>query len=140
MAKIEDLKCWQAARELVRLVYEKCERGKLVKDFDTKSQIKRAALSAMNNIAEGFGRRSNKEFIRFLDIAQCSAVEVRSITYVLSGLEYLEREAVMAIRNKAEDVKSLTLGLNRYLLKKLRLDLPRTSSINMSYLQHNKTP
>jgi len=73
MAKIErfeDLECWKAARELVNFVYEVSETGKLKRDFDTKSQFRRAALSVMNNIAEGFTRLSPKEFMRFLDIAR----------------------------------------------------------------------
>lgn len=111
-------KCWQATRELVKLVYESCEEGKLAKDFETKGQIKRAALSSMNNIAEGFGRGSNKEFIRFPDIAQSSAMEVKSITYALTDLKYLTEEKIVAIREKSEEVKSITLGLIRYLRKK----------------------
>ncbi len=70
------------------------ETGKLMKDYDTKSQIKRAALSSMSNIAEGFGKFSNKEFIRYLDIAQSSALEVKSILYVLLDLNYLMEEKI----------------------------------------------
>lgn len=116
--KFEDLKCWKAARELVRMVYIACEEGKFVKDFDTKSQIRRAALSTMNNIAEGFGRGSNKEFIRFLEIAQSSAMEVKSITYVLIDLDYLPEDRIIEISRKAEETKSVTLGLIRYLRTK----------------------
>jgi four helix bundle protein len=72
----------------------------------------------MNNIAEGFGRNSNKEFIRFLDFSQSSAIEVKSITYALSDMKYLPEEKVLAIREKAEEAKSLTLGLIRYLRTK----------------------
>ena len=68
--KFEDLHCWQAARELVKMIYQLCEQEKLSKDFDIRSQLRRAALSTMNNIAEGFGRSSNKEFIRFLEMSQ----------------------------------------------------------------------
>jgi four helix bundle protein len=116
--KFEDLKCWQAARELVKIVYSACESGKLVKDFDTKSQIRRAALSTMNNIAEGFGRGSDKEFIRFLEFSQSSAMEVKSITYVLLDLDYLKEEVIAEISKKAEETKSITLGLIRYLRNK----------------------
>lgn len=77
--RFEDLKCWQASRELVKQIYIISETLKLLNDFDTKSQIKRAALSSMNNIAEGFGKFSNQEFIRYLDIAQSSALEVKSM-------------------------------------------------------------
>ena len=69
MAKVErfeDLVCWQEARKLVKEIYLISEEGKLSRDFDTKSQLKRAALSSMNNIAEGFGKFSNREFIHFL--------------------------------------------------------------------------
>lgn len=116
--KFEDLKCWQAARELVKMVYVACEEGKFIKDFDTKSQMRRAALSTMNNIAEGFGRGSDKEFIRFLEIAQSSAMEVKSITYVLIDLNYLPEEKIIEISKKAEETKSITLGLIRYLRNK----------------------
>ena len=121
MAKVErfeDLKCWQAARELVKIVYSASESGRLAKDFDTKSQIRRAALSTMNNIAEGFGRDSDKEFIRFLEIAQSSAMEVKSITYVLLDLNYLQEDRIKEISMKAEETKSITLGLIRYLRNK----------------------
>lgn len=116
--KFEDLKCWQAARELVKMVYVGCEEGKFVRDFDTKSQMRRAALSTMNNIAEGFGRGSDKEFIRFLEIAQSSAMEVKSITYVLIDLNYLAEDKITEISKKAEETKSITLGLIRYLRNK----------------------
>jgi len=72
----------------------------------------------MNNIAEGFGRGSEREFVRFLDIAQSSAMEVKSITYVLFDLRYLSEDRIIAIRERAEEVKSITLGLIRYLRKK----------------------
>ncbi len=113
--KFEDLKCWQSARELVKMVYEVCEKDKLSKDFETRGQIKRAALSVMNNIAEGFGRNGNKEFIRFLDISQSSAIEAKSMSYVLTDIKYLPEEKIAAIQMKAEETKSITLGLIRYL-------------------------
>ena len=84
--RLEDLRCWQAARSPVKEVFEE---GKLAKDFDTKGQIRRAALATMNNIAEGFGRFSTKDSIKFYDISQSSAIEVLSICYVLSDLNYL---------------------------------------------------
>ena len=67
--KFEDLDCWKAARELVNLVYDLCEKRELSKDFYTVRQIKKASISVMNNIAEGFARFNDKEFINFLNIA-----------------------------------------------------------------------
>ena len=67
MAKVdrfEDLHCWQEARKFVKIVYELTGEGPIAKDFDMRSQMRRAAISTMNNIAEGFGRFSRKEFIK----------------------------------------------------------------------------
>lgn len=116
--RFEDLKCWQAARRLVKEIFLSAEQGKLARDFDVKSQIKRAALSSMNNIAEGFGRYSNKEFIRFLDTSQSSVQEIQSILYVLSDLDYLPQERIDAIRALTDETKNLTLALVRYLRTK----------------------
>src|SRR5688572_30698161 len=101
--RFEDLKCWQAARALVKEVYLVCEEGKLAKDYDTKGQLKKAALTTMNNIAEGFGRFSRKDFIRFLDIAQSSVLEVQSMLYVLEDLEYLMADKLTTLRLKSEE-------------------------------------
>ncbi|CAN5373619.1 hypothetical protein BH09BAC3_BH09BAC3_12960 [soil metagenome] len=86
VTKFEDLDCWKKSRELVSLVYSLSDTGKFSKDYALKDQVRRAAISTMNNIAEGFGRNGNKEFIRFLDISQSSSIEVMSITYVLEDL------------------------------------------------------
>ena len=115
---LEDLRCWQEARNLVKEIYLIAEYGKLAKDYDTKSQLSRAALSVMNNIAEGFGKYSRKEFIRYLDTASNSASEVKSILYVLSDLHYLEVDKIVALQNKADEVRARTLALIRYLIKR----------------------
>jgi len=114
--RFEDLRCWQEARSLVKEIYLIAEYGKLARDFDTRSQLRRAALSAMNNIAEGFGKYSSKEFIRYLDTASNSASEVKSILYV--NLRYLEVDKIIALQNKADEVRALTLALIRYLIKR----------------------
>lgn len=118
MAKInrfEELDCWKEARKLVTEVFIICEQGKLRRDFDTKSQLKRASLSVMNNIAEGFGRYSNKEFIRFLEYSQSSALEVKSMLYILEDLEYADKENLNKIKMHLSNTLSLTLGFLRYL-------------------------
>lgn len=118
VTRFEDLKCWMAARKLVKEVYVLSETGKLAKDFDTKSQFKRAALSTMNNIAEGFGKFSNKEFIRYLDILQSSALEVKSMLYVLLDMDYLIAEKITELHTLVDDTHNLTLALIRYLRNK----------------------
>lgn len=68
--RFEDIKAWQAARDLVLAVYRVSGRGKFEKDFGLRDQIRRASVSAMSNIAEGFERCSDREFHRFLYIAK----------------------------------------------------------------------
>ncbi len=113
--RFEDLKCWQAARRLVNEIYSLADSGKLLKDYDTKSQIKRAALSSMNNIAEGFGKFSNKEFIRYLDVAQSSALEIKSILYVLLDMNYIIEDKFNELQRLSDDVRNLTLAFLKYL-------------------------
>jgi len=84
--KFEDLQCWQASRELVKFIYTICKKDKLVIDNDTQRQLKRAGLSTMNNIAEGFSRYNKKDSIRFYDFSQSSVSEVKSMSYVLEDL------------------------------------------------------
>ena len=115
VSRFEDLKCWQASRKLVKEIYRLAESEKLFKDFETKSQIKRAALSTMSNIAEGFGKFSNREFIRYLDTAQSSASEVKSILYVLQDMNYILQEEFDILSRDVEDMRYLTLALIRYL-------------------------
>jgi four helix bundle protein len=76
--RFEDLDCWQEARELVKKVYEVTKDGDFKRDFRLAGQIQSAAASVMANIAEGFIRRSDKEFVQFLFIAMSSAAEVQS--------------------------------------------------------------
>lgn len=113
--RFEDLHCWQEARKLVKIVYEASNEGSLSRDFDMKSQLRRAAISTMNNIAEGFGRFSTKELIRFLEISSSSADEVKSVAYAAMDLEYWTPLRAKQIQDKADDVKSLDLGFIKYL-------------------------
>ena len=113
--RFEDLECWKESRNLVNEIYIVCEQGKFKRDSDTRSQLKRAALSIMNNIAEGFGRYSNKEFIRFLEFSQSSALEVKSMLYVIEDQNYVKKETLNGIKRHLDNTLSLTLGLIRYL-------------------------
>lgn len=117
--RFEDLNCWREARSLVRIVFEESNKGAMSKDYDMKSQIRRAAISSMNNIAEGFGRFSKKEFIRFLEISSASACEVKSLTYAATDLGYWPEDLAKQIQDRAENVKSLDLGFIRFLKTRL---------------------
>ena len=87
----EDLKVWQDTRKFVKSIYELTASESFKKDFGLKDQIQRAAVSIMNNIAEGFERNNNKEFIVFLKYSKGSAGEIRSMIYVALDLNYISK-------------------------------------------------
>lgn len=113
--RFEELEAWQKARELAGLVYRLTSEGKWVKDFGLRDQIRRAAVSVMSNIAEGFERRGAAEFGRFLLIAKASAAEVRSQLYLALDLGYLSQAEFDEARASAESVARMIAGLARYL-------------------------
>ena len=76
--KFEDLKVWQKAREVNLHLYNLSNKGTFSKDFALRDQIRRASVSIVSNIAEGFERNGNKEFNQFLSIAKASAGEIRA--------------------------------------------------------------
>ena len=90
LSSFEEIKAWQSAREICRLIYSLCEDGRLSNDFGLKDQVRRSAVSIGSNIAEGFGRGSgNQELIRFLRISLGSASEFRSQLYTLRDCDYI---------------------------------------------------
>ncbi|TAG50619.1 MAG: four helix bundle protein [Cytophagales bacterium] len=112
--RFEDLNCWKEARILSKMIFKLAQNTKLEKDFGTRNQLTRAAISIMNNIAEGFGRYHHKEFIRFLDFSQSSASEVKSMLYLLEDIEYASYEELKLIHLQLDKTKNLTLGLIKY--------------------------
>jgi four helix bundle protein len=114
--RFEDIKSWQEARKLVNLVYDAIDASnKFSKDFRLVNQVQGAAVSAMSNIAEGFSRQSNKEFIQYLFISKSSAAEVQSHLYVALDQKYILQDIFTEIYNKAEDVSKLDSGFIKYL-------------------------
>jgi len=116
--RFEDLECWKAARVLVREIFILCKKDLLRKDFDLKSQIRRAALSSMNNIAEGFGRSSPKELCYFLSVASASCAEVRSMLYVFLDMHIITQEEFTKYMQQTNQTQKLTKGFLRYLQSK----------------------
>ena len=91
--RFEDLDAWQVARELAKQVYALTRSSAMSSDRAFVDQVRRAAVSIVTNIAEGYERGSNKEFVRFLFIARGSVGEVRSLLYVALDQGYIcERE------------------------------------------------
>lgn len=119
VSRFEDLKCWPKARELVRVIYQITSTASLSKDYRLVDQLRSAAVSIMSNIAEGFSRYHAKEFIRFLDIAQSSAAEVKSLLYAVEDQQYLPVNETQFLQKLADDCRYLTLGLVKYCSKNL---------------------
>ncbi|MGH2574977.1 MAG: four helix bundle protein [Ignavibacteria bacterium] len=113
--RFEDVQVWQLSRELVKDIYDITSCDSLIKDYSFKNQITRASLSIMSNIAEGFERKSNKEFIQFLFIAKGSAGELRSQLYVASDLNYITKEKFEELLDKTELISKSLSGFIKYL-------------------------
>ena len=115
ITRFEDLEAWQTARELTRAVYE-CARSRAFgEDRALRSQICRAAVSVVSNIAEGFERDGKAEFIQFLSIAKGSAAEVEAQMYVALDQKYVTDEQFDRVRSLASSTKGLVGGLMAYL-------------------------
>lgn len=108
----QDIQAWQKARELSIEIYK--EFGG-IKDFGFKDQINRASVSVMNNIAEGFGRSNNKEFIRFLTFSKASAIEVQSMLILAQDLNYISKEKYTHLIKTATETQNLIGGFINYL-------------------------
>jgi four helix bundle protein len=109
--KFEDLICWQKARMLVNDVYILTSVDIFKKDFALKEQIRRAAISVVLNIAEGFARKSHKEFIRFLFMSHGSVAEVQAALYLALDLNYLSPEKFQEIYNNCTEISKIISGL-----------------------------
>ena len=115
--KFEDIKAWQKARELVREIYKITNNENFAKDFSLKDQIRRAAISSMSNICEGFSRQTDKEFIHFLYVSKGSTSEVQSLLYAALDLSYISDEGFDRIYGLAEETVKLISGFIIYLKK-----------------------
>src|ERR1700730_2748546 len=101
--RFEELRIWQEARQQVSAVYCALKHGTAGhSDLGFRTQIQRAAVSVMNNITEGFERKTPKDFAHFLDLAKGSCGEVRSMLYVAEDLNYLTSGQASQLRGEAE--------------------------------------
>jgi four helix bundle protein len=98
--RIEDLRVWQSAREVCREIYAFTRKDEFDKDFRFVQQIRSAAGSIMDNIAEGFGRGGNKEFLQFLTIARGSSQEVLSQLYRAYDVGYITESELDSVKQK----------------------------------------
>lgn len=115
ISRFEDIEGWKMARQLTKDIYDITSEGKFARDFGLCNQIRKAAVSIMSNIAEGFERDGNREFANFLSIAKGSAGEVKSQLYVAADQGYLSTADFEKIYAKADENGRVIGGLMKYL-------------------------
>lgn len=113
--RFEEIQAWQKARELVGEIYRISGSENFQRDYGLRNQICRAAVSSMSNIAEGFARRTSRDFAHFLDVARGSAVEVQSLLYVAFDVKYVSSGQLKTMYTMADEVIALVGGLTSYL-------------------------
>jgi four helix bundle protein len=109
--RFEDLIAWQKARALAKAIYIETQQGRFSRDFGLSSQIQRAAVSVMSNIAEGFERSRLGEFHQFLSTTKSSCAEVRSHLYLALEIGYLQQDQFDDMLSRAEEVARIIGGL-----------------------------
>jgi len=102
--RFEELECWQEARKLVRMIYALTKTDKFKKDFELVGQIRKSAVSSMANIAEGFHRRSNRDFMKFLDYSRTFVAETMSHAYVALDQSYIDQPELAEVQRQADVV------------------------------------
>ena len=113
--KFEELEAWKKARDMGKAIYRVTSTGSFSRDFGLRDQIRRARVSAMSNIAEGFERGGDKEFRQFLAVAKGSVGEVKSQLYVALDAGFLTAKAFDDLYALATETSRLIAGLMRYL-------------------------
>jgi len=115
--RFEEMHAWQSTREMVKLVYEATKWPDFNRDFALRDQIRRAAISVMSNIAEGFGTGTDADFIRFLGYARRSTSETQSQLYAALDQDYISSEKFEEIYLKANMTERQINALIGYLAR-----------------------
>lgn len=113
--KFEDLEVWKNARQFSVMIYQITEQGNFKKDFGLKDQLRRAAVSIVSNIAEGFERNGNKEFVQFLSYAKGSSGEIRAQLYIAKDLDYINEEQFNELSEKITMISKMIAGFIVYI-------------------------
>lgn len=113
--RFEDILAWKKARNLVSGLYSVSNSGFFNQDSSLKDQTRRCGVSIMAKLAEGFGRRSKKEFAQYLNIAHGSAAELQSHLYIALDLGYIEQEIFNEFYLACEEISKMILGFHNYL-------------------------
>ncbi|MGI5869601.1 MAG: four helix bundle protein [Kiritimatiellia bacterium] len=111
----ENIEAWKKARALTRQIYAVTANGAFAQDFGLRNQICRASVSIMSNIAEGFERGGDKEFLQLVSTAKGSSGEVRSHLYVALDAGYIDRQTFTCLSDMAMQINRMLAGLMKYL-------------------------
>ncbi len=120
IGRFEEIDAWKEASELARAVYHVTSLASFNKDIELRRQMRRASVSVMANIAEGFDAASNREFLKFLGYALRSATEIQSHLYVALDQGYVDQKMFGSLQEKTVTVKNLIGGFMRYLRSRTR--------------------
>jgi four helix bundle protein len=115
--RFEDLEVWQLARELSKYVFIISSKEPFCRDYKLRDQIRSSSGSAMDNIAEGFERDGNKEFVQFLSVAKGSSGECRSQSYRSFDYQYIDEEILNDLIKKTTNLSKKISSLMSYLKK-----------------------
>lgn len=115
----EQIISWKKARELNREIYSLTQKSDFSNDFALRDQIRRASISISSNIAEGYGRASNKEFVYFLNIALASCYEVKSQLYLAYDIQYASELEFKILYSLCDEISKTLFGLIKHLKKDL---------------------
>jgi len=113
--KFEDLRVWQNARKLANMIYDFSSVGDFARDFGLRDQMRRAAVSVMSNIAEGFESRTQAMFIEYLGRAKASAGELRAQLYLALDRNYIDETQMQKAHELARICSGQLVNLSRYL-------------------------
>lgn len=118
--KFEYLECWKESRKLVKEIYNITSLSSFSKDFGLRDQIRRASVSIMSNIAEGFGTFSDLDFIRFLSYSNRSCQEVSSHLYVAFDVGYIDKNVHETLLDQSNKCSNYIKSFIRYLRSKVK--------------------
>ncbi len=113
--RFEDIKSWKKARKVTNTVYDFTDERPFAMDYGLKDQVRKSCVSIMSNIAEGFEREGNREFLNFLSIAKGSCAEACSQLYIAFDRGYISRNEFAKVKTELKEIGKLIGGFMSYL-------------------------